>query len=98
MPGGTGLQLLEKGACASAGPAGHHHDGLFRPGQRRIGLQRGAFEYLPKPFDLPKAVRLIRRAVQESQREDVAQESQDVAPEMLGRPAPCRTFSAPLGD
>jgi two-component system nitrogen regulation response regulator GlnG len=35
-------------------------------------FQGGAFEYLPKPFDLPKAVELIRRAVDESLREEVA--------------------------
>ena len=29
-------------------------------------FQGGAFEYLPKPFDLPKAVELIRRAVDEA--------------------------------
>lgn len=45
----------------------------------------GAFEYLPKPFDLPKAVELIRRAVGESQREDVAPEKMEDAPEMLGQ-------------
>jgi two-component system nitrogen regulation response regulator GlnG len=45
----------------------------------------GAFEYLPKPFDLPKAIELIRRAVGESQREDVAEEKMDGAPEMLGQ-------------
>ncbi len=48
-------------------------------------FQGGAFEYLPKPFDLPKAVELIHRAVEESQREEVAQESIDSAPEMLGQ-------------
>src|SRR5215467_13453480 len=31
-------------------------------------FQGGAFEYLPKPFDVPKAVELIRRAVDESLR------------------------------
>jgi two-component system nitrogen regulation response regulator GlnG len=45
----------------------------------------GAFEYLPKPFDLPKAVELIRRAVQESQREEVAEQHVEAAPEMLGQ-------------
>ncbi|MBW8722784.1 MAG: nitrogen regulation protein NR(I), partial [Polaromonas sp.] len=45
----------------------------------------GAFEYLPKPFDLPKAVELIRRAVEESQREEVAEERMAAAPEMLGQ-------------
>jgi two-component system nitrogen regulation response regulator GlnG len=48
-------------------------------------FQGGAFEYLPKPFDIPKAVELIHRAVAESQREDVAELQQAVAPEMLGQ-------------
>ena len=48
-------------------------------------FQGGAFEYLPKPFDLPKAVELIRRAVEESQREEVAEERMAAAPEMLGQ-------------
>src|SRR5690606_32575372 len=33
-------------------------------------FQGGAFEYLPKPFDVDQAVELIRRAVDESLRED----------------------------
>jgi two-component system nitrogen regulation response regulator GlnG len=48
-------------------------------------FQGGAFEYLPKPFDLPKAVELIRRAVQESQREEVSEERMGDTPEMLGQ-------------
>jgi two-component system nitrogen regulation response regulator GlnG len=48
-------------------------------------FQRGAFEYLPKPFDISKATELIRRAVEESQREDVAVETMATAPEMLGQ-------------
>jgi two-component system nitrogen regulation response regulator GlnG len=48
-------------------------------------FQGGAFEYLPKPFDLPKALELIHRAVEESQREEVAEERMQDAPEMLGQ-------------
>jgi len=48
-------------------------------------FQGGAFEYLPKPFDLPKAIELIRRAVEESQREEVAEQAMAAAPEMLGQ-------------
>jgi two-component system nitrogen regulation response regulator GlnG len=48
-------------------------------------FQGGAFEYLPKPFDLSKAVELIRRAVEESQREEFADEALTDAPEMLGQ-------------
>ena len=48
-------------------------------------FQGGAFEYLPKPFDLPKAVELIRRAVDESVREEVSDERLAQMPEMLGQ-------------
>ena len=48
-------------------------------------FQGGAFEYLPKPFDLTKAVELIRRALDESVREEVSDERATVLPEMLGQ-------------
>jgi two-component system nitrogen regulation response regulator GlnG len=48
-------------------------------------FQGGAFEYLAKPFDVDKAVELIRRALDESLREaDVEQVSADT-PEILGQ-------------
>jgi two-component system nitrogen regulation response regulator GlnG len=37
-------------------------------------FQGGAFEYLPKPFDVDRAIELIRRAVEESLRDDEADE------------------------
>jgi two-component system nitrogen regulation response regulator GlnG len=48
-------------------------------------FQGGAFEYLPKPFDLTKAVELIRRAMDESLREDVRDSGAAEMPEMLGQ-------------
>ena len=48
-------------------------------------FQGGAFEYLPKPFDVDKAVELIRRAVDESVRESQADESPSDVPEILGQ-------------
>ena len=48
-------------------------------------FQGGAFEYLPKPFDVDKAVELIRRAVDESVRESQADESLSEEPEILGQ-------------
>ncbi len=44
----------------------------------------GAFEYLAKPFDLSKAVELIRRALEESARETKIEQIQDVETEILG--------------
>src|SRR5471032_126144 len=48
-------------------------------------FQGGAFEYLPKPFDIAKAVELIRRALEESLREEVLDERSTPAPEILGQ-------------
>ncbi len=48
-------------------------------------FQGGAFEYLPKPFDVTRAVELIRRAVDESLREEVSEEAGREMPEMLGQ-------------
>ncbi len=50
-------------------------------------FQGGAFEYLPKPFDVDKAVELIRRAVDESEHEDEAEEAPAEVPEILGQAA-----------
>ena len=44
--------------------------------------QRGAFEYLPKPFDVDNAVELIRRAMNENQVAEATVEVHDAAPEM----------------
>jgi two-component system nitrogen regulation response regulator GlnG len=94
MPGGSGLQLLEKvreqpGLPVIIMTAYSDLDSAVS------AFQRGAFEYLPKPFDLPKAVELIRRAVEESQREEVAEERQPPCPKCWARRRPCRTCSAP---
>ncbi len=50
-------------------------------------FQSGAYEYLPKPFDVDQAVDLIRRALDESQREEAALEPLAGTPEILGRAA-----------
>jgi two-component system nitrogen regulation response regulator GlnG len=50
-------------------------------------LHGGAFEYLAKPFDVDHAVELIRRAMQQSLREDDESESGKAAPEILGQAA-----------
>jgi len=58
-------------------------------------FQGGAFEYLPKPFDVDHAVGLVRRALEENRRH-VEIPSQDVeAPEILGQaPAMQEVFRA----
>ena len=85
MPGGNGIDLLAE--------VKRRHPGLpviimtaYSDLDSAVSaLQGGAFEYLPKPFDVNKAVELVRRAVQEGQREEVAETGQTQAPEMLGQ-------------
>src|SRR6266699_709292 len=48
-------------------------------------FQGGAFEYLPKPFDVDQAVELIRRALGESVREGETEESLPGTPDILGQ-------------
>ena len=48
-------------------------------------FQGGAFEYLPKPFDVDHAVELIRRAMDESRKQETAAEVDAPMPEILGQ-------------
>ena len=47
-------------------------------------FQGGAFEYLPKPFDVDHAVELIRRALDESVRKSPSEDIAGNVPEILG--------------
>jgi two-component system nitrogen regulation response regulator GlnG len=58
-------------------------------------FQGGAYEYLPKPFDVDHAVELIRRAMEESTRKTVVADDAETAPEILGQaPAMQEVFRA----
>ena len=57
--------------------------------------QGGAFEYLPKPFDIDQAVDLVRRAAQQRTRAEEAGAEARRIPEMLGQaPAMQEVFRA----
>ena len=48
-------------------------------------FQGGAYEYLPKPFDVDQAVDLVRRAIEETPHQEGAPESVSLVPEILGQ-------------
>ena len=95
MPGASGLDLLQL--------VKEKHPGLpviimtaFSDLDSAVSsFQGGAFEYLAKPFDLDKAVELIRRALEESLRETSVETSTSETPEILGQaPAMQEVFRA----
>ncbi len=85
MPGGSGIELLAKVKERLPGLPVIVMTAYSDLDSAVSAFQGGAFEYLPKPFDVPKAVELIRRAVDESLREAVRDERSAQMPEMLGQ-------------
>ncbi len=85
MPGGSGIDLLSKVKERLPGLPVIIMTAYSDLDSAVSAFQGGAFEYLPKPFDLPKAIELIRRAVDESVREEVIDERVTQMPEMLGQ-------------
>jgi len=58
-------------------------------------FQGGAFEYLAKPFDVDQTIDVIRRAVDESQRQTMETEAPEETPEIIGQaPAMQEVFRA----
>src|SRR5882672_12049202 len=95
MPGQSGLDLLKK--IRDARPAlpvivMTAHSDL---GNAVSAYEGGAFEYLPKPFDIDQAVALVRRAASASQQVASDLGAAPRIPELLGRaPAMQQVFRA----
>jgi len=95
MPGQSGLELLQ--AVKSRHPAVPVivMTAYSDLDSAVAAFQGGAYEYLPKPFDVDQAVELIRRALDESRRESEAVEPLGETPEILGQaPAMQEVFRA----
>jgi two-component system, NtrC family, nitrogen regulation response regulator GlnG len=95
MQGRSGLELLEQ--IREAQPAlpvivmTAHSD--FE--NAIAAYEGGAFEYLPKPFDIDQAVALVRRAARIHPQPDMGSASVPRIPELLGRaPAMQQVFKA----
>jgi len=95
MPGSSGLELLQ--TLRGQYP---HLPVIIMTAYSDLesavsSFQGGAFEYLPKPFDINHAVELIRRALEQSQRKNASPEDTLAAPDILGQaPAMQEVFRA----
>ncbi len=85
MPGGSGLDLLAKIKVQYPLLPVIIMTAFSDLDSAVSAFQGGAFEYLPKPFDVPRAVELIQRAISESERESQANTAVSSAPEMMGQ-------------
>ncbi|MDF3010063.1 MAG: Nitrogen assimilation regulatory protein [Burkholderiales bacterium] len=95
MPGRSGLELLQ--AVKERDPAVPVivMTAYSDLDSAVAAFQGGAFEYLPKPFDIDQAVDLIRRALEERRRETQVKENNIEVKEMLGQaPAMQEVFRA----
>jgi two-component system nitrogen regulation response regulator GlnG len=95
MPGRSGLELLQ--AVKERDPAVPVivMTAYSDLDSAVAAFQGGAFEYLPKPFDIDQAVDLIRRALEERRRETEAVQPLASSPEILGQaPAMQEVFRA----
>ena len=95
MPGESGLDLLQRARAL--------HPNLpviimtaYSDLESAVGaFQGGAYEYLPKPFDVDHAVELIRRAMGEGTRQESAADAAEASPDILGQaPAMQEVFRA----
>ncbi len=85
MPGESGLKLLQEAKARHPGLPVIIITAFSDLDSAVAAFQGGAFEYLAKPFDVDKAVELIRRALDESLREAIVEQSAITAPEILGQ-------------
>jgi two-component system nitrogen regulation response regulator GlnG len=95
MPGAGGLELLQQFKARRPATPVIIMTAYSDLDSAVSAFQGGAFDYLPKPFDLPSAVELIRRAWEESEREAAVEEIVDQGLDMLGQaPAMQEVFRA----
>jgi len=95
MPGESGLELLQQAKARHPSLPVIIMTAYSDLESAVTAFQGGAYEYLPKPFDVDHAVELIRRAMDESVRQDTASEVSEAVPEILGQaPAMQEVFRA----
>ncbi|WP_301101241.1 nitrogen regulation protein NR(I) [Propionivibrio sp.] len=95
MPGESGLELLKQVKLRFPSLPVIIMTAYSDLDSAVAAFQGGAFEYLPKPFDVDQALELIRRAIDESLHQIDASSEIGLVPEILGQaPAMQEVFRA----
>jgi two-component system nitrogen regulation response regulator GlnG len=95
MPGSSGLEFLQELHASHA-----HIPVIIMTAYSDLesavsAFQGGAFEYLPKPFDVNHAIELIRRAIEQSKRKSGGVDEVEADTDILGQaPAMQEVFRA----
>jgi two-component system, NtrC family, nitrogen regulation response regulator GlnG len=95
MPGMTGLEFLEQMRLEGVTAPVIIMTAYSDLESAVSAFQGGAYEYLAKPFDLPAATALVRRALSESQVNGLIEAGPETMPELMGQaPAMQELFRA----
>ena len=97
MPGESGLELLQQAKLRHPSLPVIIMTAYSDLESAVTAFQGGAYEYLPKPFDVDHAVELIRRAMDESVRQDTTGEVSEAVPEILGQAAAMQEVFRAIG-
>jgi two-component system nitrogen regulation response regulator GlnG len=97
MPGGSGLELLQQIKDRYPNLPVIIMTAYSDLESAVAAFQGGAFEYLPKPFDVDHAVDLIRRAMEESLRQDDGADVSQPSPDILGQAASMQEVFRAIG-
>ncbi|MFZ1392229.1 MAG: nitrogen regulation protein NR(I) [Dokdonella sp.] len=99
MPGATGLDLLKRLSTHAAAFPVVVMSAYTDVATSAAAYRHGAFDYLPKPFDLDTAVEMARRAIAQSVSEapEATHSAAPVEPELIGDTAGMRELFRAIG-
>ena len=97
MPGASGLDLLRQAKTRHPELPVIIMTAYSDLDSAVAAFQGGAFEYLPKPFDVDQAVDLVRRAMAQAGHQNGASELSSTVPEILGQGAALQEVFRAIG-